>query len=551
MTQSAQHATHDRTNRLVDETSPYLLQHAYNPVDWHPWGPEALELARTEDKPIFLSIGYSACHWCHVMERESFENQAIADLMNQHFVNIKVDREERPDLDQIYMNAVVSMTGQGGWPMSVWLTPDLKPFFGGTYFPPTPMYNRPSFPQLILGVADAWRNRRGEIEETTARLVERLHEMARVENTGAAVDENALAKAAVQLERLFDRRFGGIGRAPKFPHSVEFRVMLRAAAKLKNIDYRDLVVHSLDCMIRGGIYDQLGGGFHRYSTDGQWLAPHFEKMLYDNSLVTLACLEGFQASGDPTLRRAAVETLDYVRREMTAPDGSFYSTQDADSEGEEGKFFVWSRAEVLRILEPALGAEDAKRFCYAYDVTDEGNWEHKTILRLPKKIEAAASMTGASVQALEAALARGRKLLFAEREKRVKPGRDEKIVTAWNGMMIDAMAVGAQVLNEPTYAVAAARAADAVLAVLRTPDGRLLRTAKDGRAHLNAYLEDYAFLANGLVSLYEASGDPRWIAEAEALTATMVAEFWDDADGGFFFTGKSHESLLVRGKDPH
>lgn len=534
------------TNRLARETSPYLLQHAHNPVDWYPWGPEALAEAKRRDQPIFLSIGYSACHWCHVMEHESFEDPNTAKLMNDSFVNVKVDREERPDLDQIYMMAVQIMTQHGGWPMSVWLTPDLKPFYGGTYFPPVRRYNMPAFREVLLAIADAWNNRREQLTQSSEEILNHLRRMTSVSRVEGALEPAILEQAANELARMVDRTWGGIGHAPKFPHSVELRLLLRAGKRFQREELIELAALSLEKMIRGGIYDQLGGGFHRYSTDERWLVPHFEKMLYDNALIPMACLEAWQATGRSLFRDATLDTLDYVLREMTSSEGGFFSTQDADSEGEEGKFFVWSRAEVERIL----GPEDAKTFGYVYDVTDAGNWEGKNILNLPKPMEQAAKVLAMDFEELTQRMSECRRKLLAARSRRVAPGRDEKVLTAWNGMMIDTMATASMVLGEDRYRQAAIRAADFVLDKMRTANGLLLRTCKDGRATLNAYLEDYAFLANGLVSLYEATFDLRWLREATGLVETMRDQFWDAKEGGFFFTGVDHEALISRGKDP-
>lgn len=530
-------------NRLIHETSPYLRQHAHNPVDWYPWGDEALAQARELDKPIFLSIGYSACHWCHVMERESFEDPKTAELMNAHFINIKVDREERPDLDQIYMSAVQMLTQHGGWPMSVWLTPALEPFHGGTYFPPEPRYGMPSFSQVLLAVAAAWRDRREEVEAGADRLTGHLRELGEVPRSEGS--PGGIEEAARQIVPLIDRVNGGIGRAPKFPHSVEMRLLLRAHARSGSDEFRDLVVLSLEKMISGGIYDQVGGGFHRYSTDERWLVPHFEKMLYDNALIPIACLEAYQLTGRETLRRATVETLDYVLREMTSQDGAFHSTQDADSEGVEGKFFVWRKEEILSVL----GPEKGEIFCYVYDVTPEGNWEHQNILNMPKPLDQACKLLGRSIEEVTAILAEGKCKLFGERSKRVPPARDDKILTAWNGLMIDTFAVAARVLGKGHYRDAAVRATQFILGRMRTVDGLLLRTYKDGRAKLNAYLDDYACLLQGLVSVYEATFDSNWIVEALALAERMIDQFWDPAEGGFFYTGNDHETMIVRMKD--
>ncbi|MBX9654179.1 thioredoxin domain-containing protein [bacterium] len=538
------------TNRLAHETSPYLLQHAHNPVDWYPWGKEALEVSRAQGKPIFLSIGYSACHWCHVMERESFENPATAQVMNELFINVKVDREERPDLDQIYMTATQLITQHGGWPMSVWLTPDLKPFYAGTYFPPEPRHGMPAFVTICRYLSDAWMNRRQEVLEAADDVTRRVDLQNQVTAGSDMPTTSMIKESARELERYFDRRYGGLGTAPKFPHSTELRLLLRAAARTKDHDYRSLVELTLDHMIRGGIYDQLGGGFHRYSVDAHWLVPHFEKMLYDNALIPLACHEAAQATEDPALRQsfsnAVEETLNYVLREMTSPEGPFYSTQDADSEGEEGKFFVWSRAEVIGELGEDLGST----FCYAYDVSEGGNWEHSNILHLAKPMDQTAKLLGITEEDLSRRLKVGREKLFEVRSKRIAPGRDEKVLTSWNGMMIDTLAVVDGGRRGP-YAQAAINAANFLLNKMRTPEGKLYRTYKDGRSRLNGYLEDYSYLANGLVSLYEATFDRRWIDEALAVVGVMIDEFWDEEDGGFFYTGKTHEELIARGKDPH
>ncbi|QDU63713.1 Cellobiose 2-epimerase [Planctomycetes bacterium Pan216] len=533
-------------NRLAHETSPYLLQHAHNPVDWFPWGSEALEKARAEQRPIFLSIGYSACHWCHVMERESFEDPETAKVMNDLFVNIKVDREERPDLDQIYMNAVQLMTRHGGWPMSVWLTPDLKPFFGGTYFPPERRHGMRSFQEILHAVNEAWVNRQKDVLESADQMVARLHDIAQLNAIDGELSVDLIENAARELQRYFDRTWGGIGQAPKFPHSVEYRLMLRAAQLTGNDDFEQLATFSLERMIRGGIFDQLGGGFHRYSTDARWLVPHFEKMLYDNALIPLACLEAYQATGRKIFKEATIATLDFVLREMTSPEGGFHSTLDADSEGVEGKFFVWSKAEVDEALDPRR----SEIFCSCYDVTAAGNWEGNNIPHLPRSLEECAKLHDLPVDELESILAECRRVLFERRTERIAPGRDDKILTAWNGMMIDAFAMAASVLDLPRYAEAAGAAATFVLEQMRTPEGLLLRTHKDGQAKLNAYLEDYAYVANGLITLYEATFDAKWLKASLDLVDKMVDQCWDDQEGGFFFTGKDHERLITRGKDP-
>jgi uncharacterized protein YyaL (SSP411 family) len=535
-------------NHLLHETSPYLKQHAHNPVDWYPWGAEALARAKQLNRPLFLSIGYSACHWCHVMEHESFEDPEVAALLNEHFVSIKVDREERPDLDQIYMTAVQLLTGQGGWPMSMFLTPDLRPFYGGTYFPPDDRYGRPSFKRLLVALADAWRNRRDELLHSSGQITEQLQQAVQVVPAHGALEAGLLQHAVAQLERRFDATFGGFGGAPKFPHPMELRLLLRAWKRFGNEPALQMARTTLDHMARGGMYDQLGGGFHRYSTDERWLVPHFEKMLYDNALLSVAYLEAFQATGDAFYRQVVVETLDYVLREMTSPQGPFYSTQDADSEGVEGKFFVWSQAEI----EQLLGKDRAEVFCYAYDVTPQGNWEGHNILHRPKTEEQEARLLGMAAAELRSLLAKCRQELFEVRSRRVWPGRDDKILASWNGLMIGAFALAAQVLDEPRYQDAAVKAADCVLRSMQTRNGLLLRTWSAGsEAKLNAYLEDYAFLLDAFVTLYEATFEARWIGEAVRLADTMVREFWDEAEAGFYYTGRSHEELIARTKDPH
>jgi uncharacterized protein YyaL (SSP411 family) len=534
------------TNRLVHESSPYLRQHAHNPVDWYPWGEEALHRAVTLDRPIFLSVGYSACHWCHVMEHESFEDPEVAEILNEHFVSIKVDREERPDLDQIYMTAVQILTQQGGWPMSVFLTPDLKPFYGGTYFPPDDGYGRPSFKRLLRAIVDAWQNRRDDLVDQAGQITENIQRVARLESAPGDLDDSLLRHAAAELERRVDRQYGGFGSAPKFPHPMDLRLHLRGWKRFGDQDALDVVRLTLDYMARGGMYDHLGGGFHRYSTDARWLVPHFEKMLYDNALLVPAYLEAFQVTGEPYYRQVVEESLAYVLREMTGPKGAFYSTQDADSEGEEGKFFVWSAAEVEQIL----GKELAEVFADVYDVTPEGNWEGHNILHRSRSDEQNARLLRRDVGELRAALGEARQKLFAVRSQRVRPGRDEKVLTSWNGLMIAAFAQAAQVLDRVEYATAAARAADFLLTQMRNPEGRMCRTWSQGTgAKLNAYLEDYAFLIDALVTLYETTFEPRWIADALDLARVMIDQFWDAKDTGFFFTGRDHETLITRTKD--
>jgi uncharacterized protein YyaL (SSP411 family) len=529
-------------NRLARETSPYLLQHAHNPVDWYPWGEEALARAKREDKPIFLSIGYSACHWCHVMERESFENQAIARLMNEKFVNIKVDREERPDLDDIYMTAVVQSTGRGGWPMSVFLTPDLEPFLCGTYYPPEDWRGMPGFRRVIEHVDRLWRERREDVERAAADLAQHVRlQLEPTPDPGGPKLARADAAAAQSAQRA-DPEYGGFGHAPKFPHTAELSLLLRHHARTGNERSLAVVRNTLLHMLRGGIYDQLGGGFHRYSTDREWLVPHFEKMLYDNALLARTLAEAFQVTGEEVFARVLRETLDYLLREMQGPQGGFFSAQDADSENEEGKFFVWD----LREIESALGA-DAAAFCLAYGVTDAGNWEHRNILHVALEPEAVAARLARPVEEVRASLQRARATLLALREERVHPHTDDKVLTAWNGLAIAACAIGHQVCGDARYLDAARRAAEFALGEMRR-DGRLLRTWRAGEPRLPAYLEDYAFLADGLLCLFEADFDPRWLAAARELLAHVEEHFLDPRDGGLFFTADDHEQLIARSK---
>ena len=531
-------------NRLINETSPYLLQHAYNPVEWYPWGEEALSRAEAEDKPILLSIGYSACHWCHVMERESFEDPAIAGIMNEHFISIKVDREERPDLDSVYMNAVQVLTGSGGWPMTVFLTPDGKPFYGGTYFPPEDRGGMPGFPRLLLGVAEAYRNRRGEVVQATVQLVSHLQHIGEVPRSLEPLTADILHQAYQHLAPSFDFDNGGFGAAPKFPQPMTYEFMLRYSHSTRSPRALEMVEMTLERMAAGGIYDQIGGGFHRYSTDSFWLVPHFEKMLYDNALLSRLYLHAYQATGNPMHRRIAEETLDYVLREMTDPMGGFYSTQDADSEGEEGKFFVWTPEEI----EAVLGADEGALVGGYFGVTEAGNFEGKNILNLPQTLSMVAAEAGVADEELQAMVDRARPMLLDVREQRVHPGRDEKVLSSWNGLMLRSFAEAASILRRDDYRAAAAANASFLLEALQK-DGRLLRTYKGGRAHLKGYLEDYAFVADGLLALYEATFDGRWLEEARTLADSMIGLFWDDGLNGFYDTGEDHETLVVRPRD--
>lgn len=532
------------TNHLNGEISPYLLQHAHNPVDWYPWSSEAFEKAKQENKPVLLSIGYSACHWCHVMAHESFENDEIAGLMNDNFVNIKVDREERPDLDHIYMNAVQMMTHHGGWPMTVFLTPEGVPFYGGTYFPPQDRYNMPGFPRVLISVAEAYRDRREDITQTSTSLLNELKRVSEQENQAQELNSDLLDAAYSALMRSYDSVNGGFGGAPKFPPSMTLEFLLRTYARTGNIEALKIVEHTCSQMANGGMYDQLAGGFHRYSTDAKWLVPHFEKMLYDNALLSRLYLHLFQVSQKSTDSRVAEDILDYVVREMTDSLGGFYSTQDADSEGHEGKFFVWD----LHDIESALGANDARVFNAYFNVTKAGNFEGSNILNVKDSVEEVARSLGMTSASAEQVLDAARQKLFDLRESRIKPDRDEKILTAWNGLMLASFAEAGAILSRPDYTEVARRNAHFLLTHLKR-EGLLLRVYKDGVARLNAYLEDYAFLAEGLLTLYETTGETKWFTEAQSLADRMVDEFWDNEKGGFFFTGKSHESLIVRSKD--
>ncbi len=532
-------------NRLAKETSPYLLQHQNNPVDWYPWGAEALERAKREEKPIFLSIGYSACHWCHVMEHESFEDKEIAKSLNENFVCIKVDREERPDLDQIYMNAVQMMTGRGGWPMSVFLTPELKPFYAGTYWPPHASRGMPGFDQVVASVANAWATNRAEAEKMAGQLTSEMAKLDQSASKGELAVE-IIEDAVARLRQSFDGTFGGFGSAPKFPAPMALQLLLRWWHRRRESNVLSMVRVTLDRMAAGGIYDHLGGGFARYSVDERWLVPHFEKMLYDNAQLAVTYLEAFQATGHADYERVVRETLDYVLRDMTDPAGGFTSTEDADSEGVEGKFYTWTLDE----LRAVLGDEAADTFAQVYDVSQAGNFEHgQSILNLPHTITQEAKRLGRDHKGLKVELAASRAKLFAVREKRVHPHKDDKVIVAWNGLMIDALARAGAVLGDDRYTEAAAKAADFLLRELRTEGGRLLHTWRKGTAKLNAYLDDYTCLANGLISLYEATFESRFFDEAMALMDVVLTHFADQKQGGFYYTADDHEALIVRGKD--
>ena len=518
------------SNRLAQETSPYLLEHANNPVDWYPWGDEALMRARRENKPILLSIGYSACHWCHVMARESFEDPEIAGLMNRDFIPIKVDREERPDLDQVYMRAVQGMTGSGGWPMTVFLLPDGSPFFAGTYFPPTDRYGMPSFGRVLAAVADAFTNRTADVEATASQVRDYLARPAVPLATGSLTPA-LLDEAYARLAREHDQTHGGFGGAPKFPQPLLIDFLLRTHRRTHDPAALAMAVQTLRAMAAGGLYDQLGGGFHRYSVDERWLVPHFEKMLYDNALLPRAYLDAWQLTGEDAFRRVIEETLDFVQRELRSPEGGFYSSLDADSDGQEGRFYVWTRPE----LDAALGAADAAAVARAFDVTEAGNFEGRNILH---PVAADAAMV------LEAARDRMR----AARERRVRPHRDEKVIAGWNGLMLRAIAEAGRVLDRPDLVSTAEANARFLLSTLRSGD-RMRRSYKDGRATATGYLEDQAAVADGLLSLYEATFNPAWLDEARRLVREMIAAFWDESSASFFDTARDQEPLVVRPQD--
>jgi uncharacterized protein YyaL (SSP411 family) len=570
-------------NRLSREISPYLLQHAENPVAWEPWGAEALDRARREQKPIFLSIGYSACHWCHVMAHESFEDAGVAELLNNEFVSIKVDREERPDLDQVYMEAVQAMTGHGGWPMSVFLTPDVKPFFGGTYWPKNARGGMAGFRDVALAVAAAWRDRREDVLHQAEQAVQFLQRQHVPGDKSAELTAAPLEAAETGLLQAFDARFGGFGGAPKFPHAIELKLLLKRWQRAgvpplggsgpgtpqpakagtpanepanPRDDLLEAVTVTLDRMAAGGIYDQLGGGFHRYSVDDQWLVPHFEKMLYDNAMLADCYLAAWQTTKRDDYRRVVRETLDYVLRDMTDARGGFYSAEDADSEGEEGKFYVWTPAEV----ETVLGHDRAAAFGKVYDVSAVGNFEGSNILHLSKPIDVCAKMLGRELAELKAELADDCAKLLEARSKRVRPGRDDKVLVSWNGLMIEALARAGAAFGEPRYGAAAAASAGFLLSELRDGDGRLLHCWRAGQARHHAFLDDHASLCNALITLHEtmlpspsgrgAGGEgSRWLDEAVRLADAMLALFQDAEGGGFFYTPSDHEPLITRKKD--
>jgi len=535
------------TNRLIHETSPYLLQHAHNPVDWYPWGEEALNRAKKEDKPILLSIGYSACHWCHVMEEESFENESIAELMNQCFVCIKVDREERPDLDELYMNAVQVMTGSGGWPMTVFLTPEMVPFHGGTYFPPEDRGGAPGFPKVLATVSNYYSTHRNQVTQMVSQVRETLQHIVEMVPSGRALEEKALSNAFEVMERQFDPANGGFGRAPKFPNSMGLSFLLRYWKRTGSTQALGMVESTLEKMAKGGMYDHLGGGFHRYSVDDRWLIPHFEKMLYDNALLSRTYFEAYQATGKGLYRKIGEEILNYVGREMRSPGGGFYSTQDADSEGEEGKFYVWTRDKIKDVL----GKEQGTPFCAYYGVTPQGNFEGEaSVLHVATPLEKLSQLYSIPVRDLEELFEEGRRKLFAAREKRPKPGRDEKILTSWNGLMVSGFVEGFKTTGNAEYLLHAKEAASFILREMRKK-GQLIRVFKSGQSHTNGLAEDYAFFIQGLIDLYEGTFEKSWLIKADALNQEMMRQFWDERNGGFFYSGNENEPLIARSKNPY
>jgi len=544
------------TNKLINETSPYLLQHAHNPVDWYPWGEEALDKAKRENKPIFLSIGYAACHWCHVMERESFENEEIAGILNENFVSIKVDREERPDLDDIYMTAVVAISGSGGWPMTVFLTPELKPFYGGTYFPPEDRWGRVGFKNLILRLKDFWQDDQSRTKlRQDARMLSQIVEQRTA--ISLPVDETArpgqslLNSAQSELEAAFDSDWGGFSSAPKFPPSNAVMFLFRDYKNTGNERSLEMATFTLDKMHWGGIYDHLAGGFHRYSVDHQWLVPHFEKMLYDNAQLAVVYLEAYQVTGDKKYARIAQEIFSYEMTFMTDAAGILYSTEDADSQGKEGLFYLWTRNE----LDGILGRKDAEIFSRYYNVKKAGNFSsqedyHKglNILHIRKKAATVAEELGMTEEQMEKTLSGIKKKLLDVRNKRIRPGMDDKAITSWNALMISAFARGFQVLEDRKYLDAAEKAARFIMTKMRTEDGRLLRTHRAGKSKFDAYLEDYAYTARAFVDLYESGFDERWLFAAEEMIEQIISQFWDEKNASLFNTSQYHDNLIVRTK---
>jgi uncharacterized protein YyaL (SSP411 family) len=540
------------TNHLVNETSPYLLQHAHNPVEWYPWGDEALQKAKNENKPILVSIGYSACHWCHVMERESFEDETTAAVMNEHFINIKIDREERPDLDHIYMDAVQAMTGSGGWPLNVFLTPDKKPFYGGTYFPPQRAFNRASWKEILMGVSQAFKERRSEIEEQANNLTEHIYQSNSFglrsvtdEAKAGLFTREKLNEAFSNCMKTADKVWGGFGNAPKFPQTFIIRFLMRHYWYTKDEEALKQALLSLDKMIEGGIYDQLGGGFARYSTDTEWLAPHFEKMLYDNALLVYVLAEAYQLTKIEKYKEVIQETTEWIKREMTDKSGGFYSALDADSEGEEGRFYVWSYDEVKRLL-----GENAETFCKFYDITPGGNWEHKNILRVNKPVKEFSQIHSLNLEKLNEILSDGKAILLNERNKRISPGLDDKIILGWNALMNAAYSKAYAATGIDDYKEIAETNMNFLLDSFSVNGSdEFYHTWKKGIAKYPAFLDDYSFLVDALIHLHEISGDTKWLMKAKSITRFVIDHFSENESGFFFYTKEGQEDNIVRKKE--
>ena len=533
------------TNRLINESSPYLLQHAHNPVDWYPWSEEAIERARREDKPILLSIGYSACHWCHVMEKESFQNETIADLMNKHFICIKVDREELPDVDRVYMEAVQAMTGGGGWPLTVFLTPDFEPFHGGTYFPPQDGLGLPSFPRVLGTVAEVYRNNRSDVFTAAQQVAAHLKQKSAVSAVSKVLSDEILDQSYSAISANFDHKNGGFGSAPKFPQPLLHEFLLHMYYRTKDEGPLNMIRKTLNAMAHGGIYDQLRGGFHRYAVDDRWLVPHFEKMLYDNALLSRLYLHAYQATHDVLYRRIVEETLEYVLEEMTGPDGEFHSSQDADTEGSEGKYYLWTPQEITGVL----GSETGELLNRYFGATEEGNFEGRNVLHIPVTMSEFASGSSSEANEVQEIVDRARKLLLAERKQRFRPKLDTKVLTSWNGLMLRSFAEAAVVFGSDAYARVALSSADFLMREMKR-NGGIMHVWVDSQARIPGYLDDHAFLIDGLLALHEATFDQRWLEEAISLTDEMMARFTDeDKPGAFFDTSADHRPLFVRPRD--
>ena len=530
------------SNSLVNETSPYLLQHKDNPVEWFSWGKEALDKAKKENKPIFLSVGYSSCHWCHVMAHESFENENIAKIMNDNFVNIKVDREERPDIDDIYQKVCQMATGQGGWPLSVFLTPDQLPFYVGTYFPVLDSYGRPGFGSLCSQLAQSWKEKPHDIEKASENLMQPLKLTEKISST-IEIEKSMLDEAAMNLLQMSDITYGGFGQAPKFPNASNLSFLLRYSKITGISKFQDFVLRTLNKMAKGGIFDQIGGGFHRYSTDARWLVPHFEKMLYDNALLPIVYAEAYQLTKNQFYRDVVTMTLDYVLREMTSVEGGFFSAQDADTNGEEGQTYVWKKNEIVDIL-----GNDADIFCMFYDVTDGGNFEGNTILANNVNVSTIAFQANKTENEVKQIIDDSRRKLLTIRQKRDQPGRDDKILTSWNGLMISALCKGYRITKQKNFLDSAIKAVDFIQQNLMI-NGRLLRTYKDKEAKFNGYLEDYSYFINGLLDLFEVEPNIKYLENAISLTNTLIKQFWDEKTASFYFTSNDHESLIIRPKN--